>query len=478
MTLAPSTFPPVMLKNLHVTRQRKTNIRNGDDIGDENRNPNRRRRKQRKPCSDWFIPFIIIVIITIALITAYVLQYTVFVDTPNESNGGVADVIAIPLEEKDVAFSSVLYSSNNDSVVKSDGDEREPIFQTTIPNAPPCNPLQPSDVTFTLVTQLSFNRLWMMEEHCKRWGNNPISIAVYIGKDVMESHDYDRPYLLKFLVDKYKCHASQFTTEDGGPLGGISLLVSDSSGSRSMEEYPVNLLRNQALSKVRTTHVMYVDADFFESVGLFDGLNASHVKKAFASDDRLALVVPAFQLRRQCTTYKDCPEKNLEKMPRTNKNLKDCIRNKQCNIFDPTNLGGHYTTRYNDWLKQESQTLFPIDCVSSYRYEPYLALRYCDIFPPFQETFTGYGKNKMTWFMQLRRSGYVLNRLSDEYIVHYPHLASPSRNKWNEGPRDIIMMNKAPKNLRGEVEWNKYRRGQVDRLFFKVQKLAGRIYQY
>jgi len=31
------------------------------------------------------------------------------------------------------------------------------------------------------------------------------------------------------------------------------------------------------------------------------------------------------------------------------------------------------------------------------------------------------------------------------------------------------MMNKAPKNLRGEVEWNKYRRGQVDRLFLKFR---------
>ena len=64
--------------------------------------------------------------------------------------------------------------------------------------------------------------------------------------------------------------------------------------------------------------------------------------------------------------------------------------------FDPTNRGGHGSTRYNAWIDQEDGTFVDLGCVKSNRYEPYLAIRRCAEMPPFQEGFTGYGKNKMT----------------------------------------------------------------------------------
>ena len=54
-------------------------------------------------------------------------------------------------------------------------------------------------------------------------------------------------------------------------------------------------------------------------------------------------------------------------------------------IFDPSNEGGHGSTMYRMWQNQETGTLIDLPCITSNRYEPYLALRYCSELPPFQE---------------------------------------------------------------------------------------------
>jgi hypothetical protein len=49
---------------------------------------------------------------------------------------------------------------------------------------PSCSPLEEKDVDFTLVTQLSPSRLAIMEQHCERWGNHPISLAIGTTEDI------------------------------------------------------------------------------------------------------------------------------------------------------------------------------------------------------------------------------------------------------------------------------------------------------
>ena len=83
-------------------------------------------------------------------------------------------------------------------------------------------------------------------------------------------------------------------------------------------------------------------------------------------------------------------------MPTTRSELFALIRQKQASTFDPTNRGGHGSTKYITWRDQDTGTLVDLKCIKSNRFEPYLAFRYCADLPPFQERFTGYGKNKMT----------------------------------------------------------------------------------
>lgn len=339
---------------------------------------------------------------------------------------------------------------------KLDGIVKSPIvvhgkvynFQQYTNFAPQCdatssdNTISVNDIDFTIATQLSYNRLWMMEYHCVRW-TQAMSLAIYIGNN--QSAAITSESIRQEMI-QMGCSEQQDVTVQ--VLSGYS-----------DEEYPVNVLRNMALSKVRTTHVVYVDVDFWVSTDLYTILNQH--REALLSNSKLALVVPAFQLSRQCKEWRDCREMNVPKMPYVKDELVDLMMKHQANAFDPSNRGGHGSTRYKDWLLQSEDELVPIDCVKSNRYEPYLVFRLCNELPPFQESFTGYGKNKMTWMMQVRRTGYQLMQLGGAFAVHYPHLDSTARMHWNGG----VDGSQLPKPHDTKVDLSKFKRGQVDETF-------------
>lgn len=318
------------------------------------------------------------------------------------------------------------------------------LFHHRSVGAPQCgaDALDPNDVAFTVVTQLSLNRLWMMEHHCQRW-QHAFSIAVFVGTDATATITSLREQL--------------------GHLGCAEhrLAVQIVSGY-SEEEYPVNVLRNTALSAVKTSHVVYVDIDFWESTDLHAVLLLH--RAVLASDPKVALVVPAFQLSRQCLDWRDCREENVPLMPLVKDQLIDLMVEHQANAFDPSNVGGHGSTRYKEWFLQTESELVPIECVNSNRYEPYLVVRYCNDLPPFQEAFTGYGKNKMTWVMQMRRRGYQFLQLGAAFVVHYPHLDSAARMHWNGGADGKQLQKPASADL------SVYKRGQIDQTFVAFKR--------
>jgi hypothetical protein len=318
---------------------------------------------------------------------------------------------------------------------------------SAVGTGPMCTALKAADVSYTLVTQFSHDRMWMMEQHCERWGPHPMSIAVLTNKTASSIH--------------------QELTAMGCPLSeqfiSVQTLSLQDSSSEQLADYPVNVLRNMALTKVKTSHVAYVDVDFWESTDLHTNLMRDHVRHALAMDPKAALVLPAFQMKRQCKDLRECPEVNIPIMPHNQNDLFDLFRNKNATQFDPYNRGGHGSTRYRDWMKQ-TEELLPISCVLSNRYEPYLVVRYCHDLPPFQTAFSGYGKNKMTWVMQLVRSGYAFWQLGESFLVHYPHLDSSARLQWNGGPHGEQLFEPERGHLITE-----YKRAQTDQTFVKFR---------
>ena len=94
-------------------------------------------------------------------------------------------------------------------------------------------------VDFTLVTQASAERLWMLDHICQRW-HGPIVISVYapITEKIQTERDKCYPNQVEYIITTVKLH-----------------IYSDHSS------YPVNKLRNMAISRVRTSHFLHADID-------------------------------------------------------------------------------------------------------------------------------------------------------------------------------------------------------------------------
>jgi hypothetical protein len=260
------------------------------------------------------------------------------------------------------------------------------------------------------------------------------------------------------------------------PLLQVAVLDAHTNGA--WNDYPVNALRNLALSMVQTTYIMYIDADFWTSENLYETVTAPSIQQALLEDPKHALVIPAFGLYRQCYEWRECPEDNIPEMPFTQEDVFHMFEKRHGHIFDPTNKGGHGSTDYKTWFKQQPASLRSIDCLQSNRYEPFVMIRYCRDMPPFQAAFSGYGKNKVTWMMQTMASGYVLSQVGGAFLVHYPHLDSNSRQHWNQAPKQLQQGQpdrkgefniRRPKKTDGDLHFAEYKRGQVDQLYVEFR---------
>jgi len=326
--------------------------------------------------------------------------------------------------------------------------------------APSCqDPLEIKDISFTLVTQVSEDRLWLITQHCQRWAPGRISVAVFTNQTV------------ETMWKEFSIHETRYGRCLPDQLS-ISVLPSENYGR---DNYPVNKLRNLALQQVKTSHIMYVDSDFFVSPNLLSVLNNDTIREKFARDARLALVVPALQIPQKCEkkTEHDCRVENIQRMPHDVDELMAMVRQRQATAFDPSNRGGHGSTSYMQWARMNAGDLRDIPCILSNRYEPYLAARYCRDFPPYQEAFTGYGKNKMTQIMQMRHTGYVFLQLGGVFLCHYPHPPAASLETWKDGieVRKLWLSNRtAAEETFGPIDWTKYKRGQVDKIFIEFKK--------
>lgn len=189
-----------------------------------------------------------------------------------------------------------IYSQpNTDTNLSSPASRRasiNPHFQQFSLDAPTsCNAtLGENGVEFTLVTQVSSDRMWMMEHHCSRWrlANRtfyPISVAVLTNETTAET---------KHRIQKMGCDLDVVTVQ------------TLSASLYPWDDYPVNTLRNLALKAVKTSHVVYVDIDFWITRDMSEILQLPEVQDQLSSDPKAALVIPAFQMQRQCHQWKVC----------------------------------------------------------------------------------------------------------------------------------------------------------------------------
>jgi len=202
-----------------------------------------------------------------------------------------------------------------------------PTFETITDGAPTCRTVDPKDISFTLVTQLSDERLWMMRHHCAGW-NSDVSLAIFTDrkKETVEK-------------DLYALGCSRFEVK---VLAKHDFKAGD---------YPVNTLRNLAISSVKTSHFLYVDADFWLSHHTDKILMKKDVRRVLSNDPKQAIVLPAYQLRHKCTNKRDptaCRDDKIPRMPRTKLQLLEGMNMGNVTVFDPKNPHGKNLTQQYD----------------------------------------------------------------------------------------------------------------------------------
>jgi hypothetical protein len=324
--------------------------------------------------------------------------------------------------------------------------------------------LSANDVRTTLVIQASLNRVWVLDETCTRW-KDPIVAVVVLTQE--ESHQEDTATSSLMAGWKIKC-----------PQLKLIQHIMEPGVEDTPEMYPVNHLRNLGLDAVETSHVLVVDVDFVPSESLDEtiratlqeriGLRTQHGQDLWP-EEKEALVVPAFErlLETPCLSDADCRHhlrQNSSFIPHTFDALKQCVAGHDCIVFQShVNWEGHHSTRSETWLAGDwyddnlaakaggdgggmdtgintLRSIKTVQCFDSFRYEPYVVLRWCPagqsaperVAPYYDERFHGYGKNKIQHVAHLRVLGYRFAILPQGFIVHNPHVESKAKDTWND----------------------------------------------
>jgi hypothetical protein len=271
----------------------------------------------------------------------------------------------------------------------------------------------PTAMSVSLVIHSTVERLWLLQETCRRW-QSPIVLVVYY-----QPKRHNRQSWAQALDWKKACPK-------------VKIVPVAATNDEEEWEYPVNKLRNVGIDALETTHFLMVDVDFLPSGDLQSAIQQNFFTK-FKSDynQKVAMVVPAFERFGTCETVKDCQMMSKKKgknkfIPYSYKDIVGCVKVEDCGVFHAVDfLEGHLTTASDSWLKGEffeGDIPRKIQCFTSFKYEPYVVLRKCQgVTPYYDERFYGYGKNKIEYISHLRFLNYSFHVLPEGYLIHYPH---------------------------------------------------------
>uniref|UniRef100_A0A8D0L2L6 LARGE xylosyl- and glucuronyltransferase 2 n=1 Tax=Sphenodon punctatus TaxID=8508 RepID=A0A8D0L2L6_SPHPU len=246
-------------------------------------------------------------------------------------------------------------------------------------------PALPEPVDVTLVAQLSMDRLQMLEAICKHW-TGPISLALYMSD--AEAQQFLRYAQASEVLSSRQNVAYHIVYKEG-------------------QFYPVNLLRNVALTNVQTPYVFLTDIDFLPMYGLYDYLRSS-IWQLDLPHRKAALVVPAFETLHYRLAF---PKSKAE-------------------LLSMLDMGSLYTFRYHVWPKGHAPTDYakwrtatvPYQVEWQPHFEPYVVVRRdC---PHYDQRFVGFGWNKVSHIMELDAQEYELLVLPNAFMIHMPHAPS------------------------------------------------------
>jgi hypothetical protein len=279
----------------------------------------------------------------------------------------------------------------------------------------------------TLVTQLSFERLYMLEGQCDVW-NGVISAAVYIalvdGQAVTVELDSEEDPRLTPIAIVRKQFEEFHRMAEAKSLCKLDLqLVSQQVESVWLSAlYPVNAMRNRALANARTDVILLLDVDFWPVVELSQLMQQPEKYESLltAVNGGSAVVLPAYETS-------DSGEVGVAVARDAVLGGKDAavamFWDGRIKPFHTDRYkAGHRATDFRNWLVASR----PYRIRYEEGFEPYVLVARKFV-PWTDERFVGYRKNKVVHLLHLANLGLQFVVHPRAYVVHAPH---PRARTW------------------------------------------------
>ncbi|KAG1448076.1 hypothetical protein G6F56_009052 [Rhizopus delemar] len=262
-------------------------------------------------------------------------------------------------------------------------------------------------IDVSLISQFSVNRLDTFAQVIETWPG-PISITIYL----TQPEDLDE--LIQFFKLPKNLAAYSTTT--------ITLVKPDYNTDEHLA-YPINHLRNLAITSSSTEYIFVTDADFMPSSNLYSYLRSRLIPFVIYQSKKLsatAWVVPCFAIHE---AYADLP------IPNDYNQLRRLVGQGVAYITDPG--AGHGPT-----LATEVAMVRPLllgnplayeACYES-QWEPYYVLHRSA--PLYDVRFRNQGGDKQSHALQLNAEGYRFMVLREIFMVHRDH---QSKMSWPAG---------------------------------------------
>ncbi len=172
----------------------------------------------------------------------------------------------------------------------------------------------------TFVSQLSIDRLPILERSLQTW-TGPVSLAIYIPlKGSSTQGDLRDQESASTILDWQRLYINKKIAALGGNISLGESTVALVPGTEGAV-YPINALRNLAMSAVRTRFAFLVDADFQPSPGLEAHFAAYLQRKELGKKvgkeeevEKVAYVVPAFEYL-ETPNVSVCPKQKTPYQP-------------------------------------------------------------------------------------------------------------------------------------------------------------------
>ncbi|KAF1799410.1 glycosyltransferase family 49 protein [Mucor lusitanicus] len=262
------------------------------------------------------------------------------------------------------------------------------------------NAEQSPNVDVSMISQFSVNRLDTFKKAIEAW-TGPISVAIYL----TQSTDIDD--LISYFENKDNLQTYSRVT---------ITLVKPNYLDNSHLAYPINHLRNIAITESSTDYIFVIDADFTPSSNVYSFLRSRLLPFIIYQAGKMpetAWVVPCFAIRED---FSDLP------MPQTYNELRQLVGRNIAYITDPG--AGHGPTLATEVamdrpLLHGNPLAYEV-CFES-QWEPYYVVHRSA--PLYDARFKNQGGDKQSHALHLNAERYRFMVLREIFMVHKDHSA-------------------------------------------------------